>query len=66
MNYHDYIDNVKQHCAYHHSGYEFERCSCRGVLNTTLCDRVCQVTCDRSVVFSRNDICAFFSLFKVG
>jgi hypothetical protein len=22
--------------------FEFETCSCRGVLNTTLCDKVCQ------------------------
>ena len=26
--------------------------SWQGVLGTTLCDEVCQVTCDRSVVFS--------------
>jgi hypothetical protein len=26
----------------------------RGVLDTTLCDKVCKVTCDRSMVFSTN------------
>ena len=29
-------------CAYHHSSCEFEPCSWRGVLDTTLCDQVCQ------------------------
>ena len=28
--------------AYHHSSCEFESCSWRGVLYTTLCDKVCQ------------------------
>ena len=28
--------------AYHHLGCEFEPCSWRGVLDTTLCDKVCQ------------------------
>jgi hypothetical protein len=28
--------------AYHHWIYEFETRSCRGVLDTTLCDNVCQ------------------------
>jgi hypothetical protein len=28
--------------AYHHQKYEFESCSWRGVLDTTLCDKVCQ------------------------
>jgi hypothetical protein len=28
--------------AYHHESCEFESCSWRGVLNTTLCDKVCQ------------------------
>jgi len=28
--------------AYHHSSCEFESGSCRGVLDTTLCDKVCQ------------------------
>jgi hypothetical protein len=27
---------------YHHLSREFEPCSCRGVLNTTLCDKFCQ------------------------
>jgi hypothetical protein len=29
-------------CAYHHWSCELETCSWRGVLNTTLCDKVCQ------------------------
>jgi len=28
--------------AYHHLSCEFEPCSWRSVLNTTLCDKVCQ------------------------
>ena len=28
--------------AYHHYNCEFEPCSWRGVLDTTLCDKVCQ------------------------
>jgi hypothetical protein len=28
--------------AYHHLRCEFESCSRRGVLDTTLCDKVCQ------------------------
>ena len=28
--------------AYHHYRFEFKSCSWRGVLDTTLCDRVCQ------------------------
>jgi len=28
--------------AYHHYSFEFEFCSWRGVLDTTLCDQVCQ------------------------
>ena len=28
--------------AYYHSSCEFGPCSCRGVLDTTLCDKVCQ------------------------
>ena len=28
--------------VYHHKGCEFESCSWRGVLHTTLCDQVCQ------------------------
>ena len=28
--------------TYHHQSREFESCSWRGVLNTTLCDKVCQ------------------------
>jgi hypothetical protein len=28
-------------CAYHHESCEFESCSWRGVLDTTLCDKVC-------------------------
>jgi len=37
-------------CAYHHWIYEFEPRSWRGVLDTTLCDKVClTVTCGRSV-----------------
>jgi hypothetical protein len=28
--------------AYHHLSCEFEPCSWRGVLDTTLCDKVCQ------------------------
>ena len=31
---------------------EFESRSWRDVLNTTVCDKVLSVTCDRSVVFS--------------
>ena len=27
--------------AYHHYSYEFKSRSCRGVLDTTLCDKVC-------------------------
>jgi len=27
--------------AYHHQSCEFESCSWRGVLDTTLCDKVC-------------------------
>ena len=29
--------------AYHHLSCEFESCSWRGVLDTTLCDKVCQL-----------------------
>jgi hypothetical protein len=29
--------------AYHHYSCEFESCSCQGVLNTTLCDKVYQL-----------------------
>jgi hypothetical protein len=29
--------------AYHHQSCEFEPCSCRGVLDITLCDKVCQL-----------------------
>ena len=29
-------------CAYHHYSYEFESCALRDVLNTTLCNKVCQ------------------------
>ena len=28
--------------AYHHISCEFEPCSLQGVLDTTLCDKVCQ------------------------
>jgi hypothetical protein len=28
--------------AYHHLSCEFEPCSWRGVVDTTLCDKVCQ------------------------
>jgi hypothetical protein len=28
--------------AYHHESCEFESCSMRGVLDTTLCNKVCQ------------------------
>jgi hypothetical protein len=28
--------------AYHHYSYEFKPCSLRGVLDTTLCDKVCR------------------------
>ena len=28
--------------AYHHQSCEFEPCSWRGVLDTALCDKVCQ------------------------
>jgi len=28
--------------AHHHQRYEFQSCSCRSVLDTTLCDLVCQ------------------------
>ena len=28
--------------AYHHESCEFESCSLRGVLDTTLCNKVCQ------------------------
>ena len=28
--------------SYHHKSCEFKHCSCRGVLNTTLCDKVCK------------------------
>jgi hypothetical protein len=28
--------------AYHHESCEFESCSLRGVLDTILCDKVCQ------------------------
>jgi hypothetical protein len=39
--------------AYNHESCDFEPSSCRGVLDTTLCDKVCQwVTCVSSVVFS--------------
>jgi hypothetical protein len=38
--------------AYHHWRCEFESHSWWDVLNTTLCDKVLSVTCDRSVVFS--------------
>jgi hypothetical protein len=35
--------------AYHHfQSCELESHSWRGVLDTTLCDKVCQVTCDRT------------------
>ena len=27
--------------AYHHENGEFEPCSCGGLLDTTLCDKVC-------------------------
>jgi hypothetical protein len=37
--------------AYHHQSCEFEPRSWRGVLDTTLCDKVL-VTCGRAVVFS--------------
>jgi hypothetical protein len=39
--------------AYQLYSCEFEPRSWRGVLDTTLCDKVCHVTCDRTVVFSR-------------
>jgi hypothetical protein len=41
--------------AYHHNSCEFEPCSWRDILDTTLCNSL-SVTCDRSVVFSRVDI----------
>ena len=39
--------------VYHYWSCEFEPCSWQGVLDTTLCDKVCSVTCGRSVVFFR-------------
>jgi len=38
--------------VYHHLRCEFESSSWRGVLDTTLCDKVYSLTCGRSVVFS--------------
>ena len=38
--------------AYHHYSCEIEPCLWRGVLDTTICDISCSVTCDMSVVFS--------------
>jgi len=37
--------------AYQHWSCEFESHSWRGVLHTTLCDKVLLMTCDRSVAF---------------
>ena len=40
-----YSEREEYTCAirdYHHKNCEFGRRSCRGVLDTTLCDKVCQ------------------------
>ena len=34
------------------SSYDLGTCSWRSALDTTLCDKVCHLTCNRSVVFS--------------
>ena len=38
---------------HHYQSCEFEPCSWRGALDTTLCDKSLSVTCGKSVVFSR-------------
>jgi hypothetical protein len=53
INVYDYLNNVRGRRGRDHMVvFEFDPRSWRSVLDTTFWDKVCQVTCERSMVFS--------------